>query len=240
MAIPRGLVLALDLVRAPMLAETMRRQPLLPSKEILVLLRIAGGCPETSREAVETTGKSSKDIKDAVALYLKQVLLYPDADSYRILGVDPLAPQETVREHLHWMMRWLHPDRNRDSWETVFACRVLSAWEDLKSPLKREDYNRRRRRQIMVAPTNPHARQGATRIPWIATPLTREKRRGRVLIPVLVLASFVGLGAWFTLSHRLSLSADEAGANAKPLSQPAIWEQWLPATQSTEMDHREK
>jgi hypothetical protein len=56
----------------------------------------------------------------------------------------------------------------------------------------------------------------------------------------LVLASFVGLGAWFTLSHRLSLAADEAGADAKHWNHPAIWEQWLPAKQSTEMEHRDK
>ena len=144
MAIPRGLVLALDLLRAPVLAEVMRTQPLLPSKDILVLLRIAGGCPQTTRHAVECTGKSPEHIHDAVVLYLKQILLFPDADSYRLLGVDPQAPHAIVREHLHWMMRWLHPDRNSNSWESLFAPRVLSAWEDLKSPQRREAYNRLR------------------------------------------------------------------------------------------------
>jgi hypothetical protein len=229
MVIPRGLVLALDLIRAPVLAEIMRRQPLLPSGEILVLLRIAGGCPETSRRAVEAAGEPLEVIRDAVILYLKQVLLFPDADSYRVLGVAPDATQRTIREHLHWLMRWLHPDRNRNSWETVFAYRVLSAWEDLKSPQRRQEYSRRRRKQNIVLSPGSQARQGTTRragIPWIATPLARKRQPRRVWIQVLVFAALVGLAAWLLLPHMPlpGFSADEAGAYAEPVDAPIVWE----------------
>jgi hypothetical protein len=229
MAIPRGLVLALDLIRAPVLADTMRRQPLLPSGEILILLRIAGGCPETSRRAAEAAGQPPEIIRDAVILYLKQVLLFPDADSYRVLGVAHDAPQRTIREHLHWLMRWLHPDRNRNSWETVFTFRVLSAWEDLKSPRKRQEYDRRRRQHNVLMSPGPQMRQGTTRrvgIPWIATPLARKRPLGRVWIPVLVFAALVGLAAWLTLPQMTlpGLPADEAGAHVEPVGEPIVWE----------------
>ncbi|MFW6028201.1 MAG: DnaJ domain-containing protein [bacterium] len=175
--VSRSIVLAMDLLRAPVLAETMRRQPLLPSHEILILLRIAGGCPETSRDAVCATGAPLDHLRHAASLYLKRVLLFPGADSYRVLGVTPESPHETVREHLRWMMRWLHPDRNQDSWETVYADRVLSAWDDLKSPARREDYDRRK---AADARDDAARRDGMPRkpgIPWIARPVHPRHRR---------------------------------------------------------------
>lgn len=225
MAIPRGLVLALDLARAPVLAEAMRRQPLLPSSDMLVLLRIAGGCPDASRKAVEATGESLEHIEMAVVLYLKQVLLFPDADSYRVLGVEPHTPQETVREHLHWIMRWLHPDRNRNSWESVFATRVLSAWEDLKSPRKRENYDRSRNIPV-VPPSHRMSSQKNMRragIPWIAAPVAQRSQPGRVWFRLLVLSFVVCLAVWFTWPHKLLLGffAEEAGANSDPMAAPA-------------------
>jgi len=247
MAIPRGLVLALDLLRTPVLAEVMRHQPLLPSTELLVLIRIAGGCPETSREAVDCTGKSLQHIRDAVVLYLKQILLFPDADSYRVLGVDPQASHSTIREHLHWMMRWLHPDRNRNSWETVFACRVLSAWEDLKSSQRREAYDQlRRHRTNSVMPTGTQMRgQGTSRrrgIPWVATPLPR-RRSGRIWVRALAsaLAIVLGLAVWLSFDHRLPLAlfSNEAEADSDAMSAPAPREKTRPASEEVQPNQPE-
>ena len=37
-------------------------------------------------------------------------------------------------------MKWLHPDRNQDGWEAVYADRVNVAWQDLKTPDRRAEY----------------------------------------------------------------------------------------------------
>ena len=176
--IPRGIVLAMDLLRAPVLAETMRRQPLLPSHEILILLRLAGGCPETAQAAVLATGAPLDRIRQAAILYLERVLLFAETDSYRVLGVSPDAPHEAIREHLRWMMRWLHPDRNQDDWENVYANRVLRAWDDLKSPARREDYDRRRATELGGSAAMRRASTPKPGIPWIATAIrSRHPRR---------------------------------------------------------------
>jgi hypothetical protein len=137
--VPQALGLALALARAPSMTQAVRSRSL--PHDILILIRIAGGCQETCQQAAKTSGETPDYIKDAAISYLMQVLLHPGADSYRVMGVLPNAPQETLREHMRWLMRWLHPDRN-GNWDSVFTQRVLRAWEDLKTPGRRNDYDR--------------------------------------------------------------------------------------------------
>lgn len=228
--VPRGLVLAMDLLRAPVLAETMRRQPLLPSEDILILLRIAGGCPETSKLAVGATGAPLEQIRRAVILYLKRVLLFPDADSYRVLGLLPGARHETIREHLRWMMRWLHPDRNREEWEAVYADRVLRAWDDLKTSGRREDYDRR---NAVGAASDAGRRQSSLHkrgIPWIAASIRQRHRRHQLADVVKVAVAYASLAgvlaflawqvvapAWIVDPAGERVNASAAGGNSAAL-----------------------
>src|SRR5687768_7729483 len=107
----RALEAALDLAQMPTFGAVMRRQPLPP--DTLAVIRIAAGCEETCREAAIATGKDPIAIKEACALYLQQVLFSSESDCYRVLGVSPSASKEEMRQHMHWLMRWLHPDRNQ-------------------------------------------------------------------------------------------------------------------------------
>jgi hypothetical protein len=127
----QALDLALELARMPTLAAAMRRHPLPP--DVLVVIRVAAGCPDTSREVARLTGLGAASAREACVLYLQQILLARDADSYRVLGVARGAPRKQMREHMRWLLKWLHPDRNQDEWESVFAERVLKAWRDLGS-----------------------------------------------------------------------------------------------------------
>jgi hypothetical protein len=96
----------------------------------LVVIRIAAGCPKTLRDAVRATGVGPDAVRDACVLYLQQIHFAPGADSYRVLGVRSDAPRSEMREHMRWLMTWLHPDENRGEWESVFAERVLRAWRE--------------------------------------------------------------------------------------------------------------
>ncbi|HWS25159.1 MAG TPA: J domain-containing protein, partial [Xanthomonadales bacterium] len=69
-------------------------------------------------------------------------LFAPNADSYRVLGVAADSAQEQLRENYRWLMKWLHPDRNQDGWEAVYADRVNIAWQDMKTPERRAEYDR--------------------------------------------------------------------------------------------------
>lgn len=150
--VPQALGVALALARAPSLVQLVRRRSL--PHDILVLIRIAGGCQETCQQAAQTSGETPTYIRDAAISYLMQILLYPGADSYRVMGVQQNAPQEMLREHMRWLMLWLHPDRN-SSWDSVFTQRVLRAWEDLKTPERRGDYDLSIRPSELEWPARP-------------------------------------------------------------------------------------
>jgi hypothetical protein len=119
---------ALDLARMPTLVEVMRSQPL--PEDTIVVIRIAAGCADTTKDAEVVTGLKSSILREACAFYLQQVLFTPEADGFRVLGVQPGASRREMREHMRWLVTWLHPDGNRDDWESVFVERVLHAWRE--------------------------------------------------------------------------------------------------------------
>jgi hypothetical protein len=78
-----------------------------------------------------------------------------------------------MREHLRWLMAWLHPDENRGDWESVYAERVLRAWREagtktsVSSPLAADG----------PPSVRPKRRSRRLRFPvhrWVALPLEPE------------------------------------------------------------------
>jgi hypothetical protein len=130
---PHVIELALDLARMPALARSSAVPPLPPN--IVELMRIAAASSEACRAAVAQTGEPRHVVIESARFYLQQVLFRPDADCYRILGVQPATSRATAREHMRWLLEWLHPDRNNNnnSWDAVYAERVLKAWREVSS-----------------------------------------------------------------------------------------------------------
>ena len=126
-----ALLHALELIQSPHLAAGMRRQEL-PS-DMIIPIRVAGGCDETCWEAVQATQLAPEAIREAARTYLQLVLFADGSDCFRTLGVQSGASQRQMREHMRWLLRWLHPDRNGDEWESVYAERVIEAWREAKS-----------------------------------------------------------------------------------------------------------
>lgn len=174
MVAPRALFLALDLSDRPILAGAMRRQPL--PDDMVTLIKIAADDAEACDAAERATGRPRAQIREAAALFLQQVLFAPEADHYRVLGLSERASRQDLREHMRWLMKWLHPDRRCDDWESTFAERVLAAWHDLGSPDRRTAYDRTRGRQAKGRIELPRRvgrqpiKRPRTRIPWIAVP----------------------------------------------------------------------
>jgi hypothetical protein len=187
----RALDFALELARAPTLANAMRAQALPP--DTLVVIRIAAGCRDTLRAAAELTGAAPPQIVEAATLYLQQILFAPGADARRVLGVLPGASRGEMREHMRWLMRWLHPDRNPDEWESVFAERVLRAWREAgardSAPPASENAHG------TSVPAVPRRRSRRIRHRWVAVPLETERRRRlrRRRIAAMILIGAVGL-----------------------------------------------
>src|SRR5262249_19166867 len=171
MAQPHVIKFALDLARMPALARSSAAPTLLPN--IVELMRIAAACPEACQAAVAQTGESTQVVIEAARFYLQQVLFRPGADCYRILGIKPSASRAMARDHMRWLLEWLHPDRNNNGWDAVYAARVLKAWREVSSSngpaakpnlsLQHVSPSRKKRRRIQTF-----------RLPWIERPVERR------------------------------------------------------------------
>ena len=93
----------------------------------------------------QSVGRSRETVREAAAFFIEQILLFPDADSYRVLGARPEATNGELRRNMALLLRWLHPDLDRQGERSVFAARVTRAWNDLKTQERRAAYDRLKR-----------------------------------------------------------------------------------------------
>jgi hypothetical protein len=139
MAHGTALKLALELLHVPSRIRSARQEPL--PDDVITLLRIAAGDSDAEQLAVETSERSAKVVKEAAAFYIQQILLNPTADSYRVLGATQRASGPELRRNMALLLRWLHPDVDPSRERSMFAARVVKAWEDLKTPERRQAYD---------------------------------------------------------------------------------------------------
>jgi hypothetical protein len=142
-----ALELALALYRAPSQRFVLRDRAL--PADIGQAIRLASGNSELLRHAAAVLREPESVVLEAVRFYLQQVLFDPDADAYRTLGLERGAPHERIRDHYHWLQRWLHPDRRGEDWVALYATRVNGAWSHLRNKASRESYD------LAQGPTQP-------------------------------------------------------------------------------------
>jgi hypothetical protein len=172
MAQPHVIELALDLARMPALARSSVAPPLPPN--IIELMRVAAAAPEACQAAVAQTGEPISVVIDAARFYLQQMLFRPDADCYRILGIKPAATRATARDHMRWLLEWLHPDRNNNSWDAAYAERVLKAWREVSAAngtAAEAGFH-----AGVSSATTKRGRIQTIRLPWIERPVERWSR----------------------------------------------------------------
>ncbi len=133
---------AIELVHVPTLAHRLRGEPLAPGVDLL--LAIAAGDRQAEAEAQALVERDVDTIRQASAFYIQQVLFAPGTDAYRILGATPRADRAELRRNFTHLMRWLHPDIERDGGQAVFFGRVKAAWDILGTPERRRRYDAER------------------------------------------------------------------------------------------------
>lgn len=169
---------AIDLVHVPSRVRSLRTEPL--PGGVLTVLRIAAGEEDAEVAAAETLDRPRELVREACAFFVEQILLAPDADSYRVLGADREATAADLRRNMALLLKWLHPDLNDTGLRSVLAHRVTEAWETLKTPERRADYDRARpdagghRGSAAAAPSPPGARRTRPR----CAPPGRRPRAG--------------------------------------------------------------
>jgi len=128
--------IALDMVRRPMLTKAVQRAPL--PEGVLEVIRIAADSETEVASTSQTSNRPPKEVREAAIFFLEQILFQPTADDYRTLGLRSGAGLQELQEHRRWLLKWLHPDRNHNSWESQFFKRVIRAADALDQKLKSE------------------------------------------------------------------------------------------------------
>ena len=130
---------AIDLLNMPSQVRALTRAPL-PQGTALVL-GVAAGEPGAELEAAQFFDRPKAQLREAAGFYIEQILMSPNSDSYRILGARQDATTEDLRSNMAMLMRWLHPDINPGTVCKRHAGRVIKAWDDVKSPERRQAYD---------------------------------------------------------------------------------------------------
>lgn len=144
-----ALKVAIELMRVPWRVRALRSEPL--PDDLVALLEIAAGNQQALRDAASRIDRSEPTVRQAAAFFIEQILLAPEADSYRVLGARPDATTGELRRNMALLLKGLHPDVARQGGQSLFAGRVIAAWDDLKSPERRAAYDAARSGQSSSA-----------------------------------------------------------------------------------------
>ncbi|MCG6869346.1 MAG: DnaJ domain-containing protein [Gammaproteobacteria bacterium] len=117
---------------------------------------------DTAARALDVT---PEELREASRFFVRQVLFAPKGDFYRVLGVDPSAGAEQIKQHHRLLMRIFQPDRRHaHEWERHFANRIHEAWTTLRDPKMRRSYDRKLGpRRIRPHTANAQAEAARTR-----------------------------------------------------------------------------
>lgn len=83
--------------------------------DILLLLRLANGDGGLIAWATSVTGASAKDIRESCVAFVERTCFSGDTDPFGVLGLNPWADAEAVKEHYRLLIRIFHPDRGQVS-----------------------------------------------------------------------------------------------------------------------------
>lgn len=129
---------------------------------VSALLKLAGGSEPDPHYAALA---HAAELKAAALFFIEQVLFRHGGSHYRVLGLEPGAAPELIKEHHRLLMRVFHPDReNRaDDWKSAFATRINLAYTCLRDPDARRGYDATLKRATPAA--KPPAARRAVRTP---------------------------------------------------------------------------
>jgi hypothetical protein len=138
-----GIRVAIELLHVPSRVRIARIEPLPAGMDLL--LRIAAGEEEAEGMASASTGRPKELVRQAAIFFIEQVLLCSNSDSYRVLGANSQASNRELRRNMALLIKWLHPDHDPGGQRSMFASRVIRAWDDLKTLKRRASYDDARR-----------------------------------------------------------------------------------------------
>ncbi len=209
---------ALELVAAPAGLQQARSRDF--PEDVTQMLRLVAGDAGTLEQAVIEANETEESVREAAEFFVLQVCFTPGIDSYRVLAANREDAISRIREHYRLLVRWLHPDRNPDAWQTVYLDRVNKAWRDLRDPDERAEYDR-------LGPDHEAAEAAApvNQMPMGAAAATsievgsgkRVSARTMRQLPAVVLSGLLGLAVVVLGLMYADYEADQRARQALPV-----------------------
>ena len=125
---------AVTLYRQPVQARSLERQAL--PEGIAQLLRIAAEGEATAAQFSAGAGSTPSELHAATIFYLQTIVFHHSASDPRLLALSIPIDKARLKEHKRLILKWLHPDRNHNSWESKLFLRVQAAATRLENALK--------------------------------------------------------------------------------------------------------
>jgi len=142
--IPNLLHLALDFYRNPRRFEHLRDPNTPLPANLTELLSAPAKCLAPGQLATTAAALNATEAEcvACVPFFIKQVLLEPKGDFFRVLGVSHTAPPALIKEHYRYLIRIFHPDKDIDGegWNDLYAPRINEAYNTLRNAIQRAQY----------------------------------------------------------------------------------------------------
>lgn len=116
---------ALDLYRGLILPHAALRRPY--PQDMLTVIALAAGDEAVLAAQAEQTHEQAETLRAAASCFLELALTRAGASDHGMLALDPGAAPELVRAHKRALLKWLHPDRNRNAWQAALSAKVSAA-----------------------------------------------------------------------------------------------------------------
>lgn len=109
--------------------------------DILLLLRLANGDSELMAWASSTTGADADELRKSCVAFVERICFSGDTNPFNVLGLNPWANADAVREHYRLLIRIFHPDRGQVSNKTAedYSARINQAYASLKNKIGDEE-----------------------------------------------------------------------------------------------------
>jgi hypothetical protein len=134
-----ALRVALDLAAVPSRRRQLRSNPL--PEGVTFLLSVVTDDHGAIEASAKRMQESPQKLREAAAFYIEQILLAPNADSYRVLGARRSAPAAELRRNFAFLCKWLHSELCQDMARSMFFLRITGAWNNVKTPERRCAYD---------------------------------------------------------------------------------------------------
>src|ERR1700704_1732183 len=114
--------------RMPSRYQTEGRRRDAPRLDPEVILKLGLGRPVKFAVSAWNDSRKVAALHEAAATYVRHMFFRPDPTPYQVLGLEPGASPEAIKETFRLLMQLVHPDRQGEKRRWPDACAAQANW----------------------------------------------------------------------------------------------------------------